>query len=253
MEFLISYYTDKGIKKRTNQDGLMMKSIRTNKGRIGLFAVCDGMGGLDKGELASSTVITQLSKWFDEELPSLITKEDLEIVNLLNEYIYKVNKAIVSYSIENNIKIGTTLTALLCIYDKYYIIQVGDSRAYEINNTMEILTKDQTYVAREVERGNITKEQAKTHPKRNILLQCIGSKEKVETLITSGYLKKDTTYVICSDGLYHQISDDEFVQIFNPKINITEKKLEETAKNAVKLVMDRRETDNITVLIVRTK
>lgn len=253
MEFLISYYTDKGIKKRTNQDGLMMKSIRTNKGRIGLFAVCDGMGGLDKGELASSTVITQLSKWFDEELPSLITKEDLEIVNLLNEYIYKVNKAIVSYSIENNIKIGTTLTALLCIYDKYYIIQVGDSRVYEINNTMEILTKDQTYVAREVERGNITKEQAKTHPKRNILLQCIGSKEKVETLITSGYLKKDTTYVICSDGLYHQISDDEFVQIFNPKINITEKKLEETAKNAVKLVMDRRETDNITVLIVRTK
>ena len=253
MEFLISYYTDKGIKKRTNQDGLMMKSIRTNKGRIGLFAVCDGMGGLDKGELASSTVITQLSKWFDEELPSLITKEDLEIVNLLNEYIYKVNKAIVSYSIENNIKIGTTLTVLLCIYDKYYIIQVGDSRVYEINNTMEILTKDQTYVAREVERGNITKEQAKTHPKRNILLQCIGAKEKVETLITSGYLKKDTTYVICSDGLYHQISDDEFVQIFNPKINITEKKLEETAKNAVKLVMDRRETDNITVLIVRTK
>ncbi|MDY2883504.1 MAG: PP2C family serine/threonine-protein phosphatase [Romboutsia timonensis] len=253
MEFLISYYTDKGIKKRTNQDGLMMKSIRTNKGRIGLFAVCDGMGGLDKGELASSTVITQLSKWFDEELPSLITKEDLEIVNLLNEYIYKVNKAIVSYSIENNIKIGTTLTALLCIYDKYYIIQVGDSRVYEINNTMEILTKDQTYVAREVERGNITKEQAKTHPKRNILLQCIGAKEKVETVITSGYLEKDTTYVICSDGLYHQISDDEFVQIFNPKINITEKKLEETAKNAVKLVMDRRETDNITVLIVRTK
>ena len=253
MEFLISYYTDKGIKKRTNQDGLMMKSIRTNKGRIGLFAVCDGMGGLDKGELASSSVITQLSKWFDEDLPSLITKEDLEIVNLLNEYIYKVNKAIVSYSIENNIKIGTTLTALLCIYDKYYIIQVGDSRVYEINNTMEILTKDQTYVAREVERGNITKEQAKTHPKRNILLQCVGAKEKVETVITSGYLEKDTTYVICSDGLYHQISDDEFVQIFNPKINITEKKLEETAKNAVKLVMDRRETDNITVLIVRTK
>lgn len=253
MEFLISYYTDKGIKKRTNQDGLMMKSIRTNKGRIGLFAVCDGMGGLDKGELASSTVITHLSKWFDEELPSLITNEDSEIVSSLNEYIYKVNKAIVSYSIENNIKIGTTLTVLLCIYDKYYIIQVGDSRVYKIKNTMEILTKDQTYVAREVERGNITKEQAKTHPKRNILLQCVGAKEKVETVITSGYLEKDTTYVICSDGLYHQISDDEFVQIFNPKINITEKKLEETAKNAVKLVMDRRETDNITVLIVRTK
>lgn len=253
MEFLISYYTDKGIKKRTNQDGLMMKSIRTNKGRIGLFTVCDGMGGLDKGELASSTVITHLSKWFDEELPSLITNEDSEIVSSLNEYIYKVNKAIVSYSIENNIKIGTTLTALLCIYDKYYIIQVGDSRVYKIKNTMEILTKDQTYVAREVERGNITKEQAKTHPKRNILLQCVGAKEKVETVITSGYLEKDTTYVICSDGLYHQISDDEFVQIFNPKINITEKKLEETAKNAVKLVMDRRETDNITVLIVRTK
>lgn len=253
MEFLVSYYTDKGIKKRTNQDGLLMKSIRTNKGRIGLFTVCDGMGGLDKGELASSTVITHLSKWFDEELPSLITKEDSEIVNSLNEYIYKVNKSIVDYSKENNIKIGTTLTALLCIYDKYYIIQVGDSRVYKINNTMEILTKDQTYVAREVERGNITKEQAKTHPKRNILLQCIGAKEKVETVITNGFLEKATTYIICSDGLYHEISDNEFVQIFNPKVNTTLQKLEETAKSTVQLVMDRKERDNITVLIVRTK
>ena len=60
MEFLVSYCTDKGIKKRRNQDGLLIKSIRTNKGKIGLFAVCDGMGGLDKGELASATVITHL-------------------------------------------------------------------------------------------------------------------------------------------------------------------------------------------------
>ena len=253
MEFLVSYYTDKGIKKRTNQDGLMMKSIRTNRGRIGLFTVCDGMGGLDKGELASSTVITHLSKWFDEELPSLITKEDSEIVNSLNEHIYKVNKAIVDYSTENNIKIGTTLTALLCIYEKYYIIQVGDSRVYKVNNTMEILTQDQTYVAREVERGNLTKEQAKTHPKRNVLLQCIGVREKVETVITNGELEKGTTYVVCSDGLYHQISDNEFIDIFNPKTNITTERLKENAEKAAKLVMDRKETDNITVLVVRTK
>lgn len=253
MEFLVSYYTDKGIKKRTNQDGLIMKSIRTNKGRIGLFTVCDGMGGLDKGELASSTVISHLSKWFDEELPLLITNEDLEIINSLNEYIYKVNKTIVDYSIANNMKIGTTITAFICIYDKYYIIQVGDSRVYKINNVMEILTKDQTYVAREVERGNITKEQAKTHPKRNLLLQCIGVKEKLETVITSGYLEKDTTYVICSDGLYHKLSDDEFIQIFNPKVNKTMASLDEAAKSTVKLVMDRKETDNITVLIVKTK
>lgn len=253
MEFLVSYYTDRGIKKRINQDGLMMKSIRTNKGRIGLFTVCDGMGGLDKGELASTTVITNLSKWFDEELPLLITKEALEIVNSLNNRIYMINNAIVNYSAENNIRIGTTLTALLCIYEKYYIIQVGDSRVYKVNNTMEILTQDQTYVAREVERGNLTKEQAKTHPKRNVLLQCIGVREKVETVITNGELEKDTTYVVCSDGLYHQISDNEFIDIFNPKTNITTERLKENAEKAAKLVMDRKETDNITVLVVRTK
>ena len=252
MEFLVSYCTDKGIKKRRNQDGLLIKSIRTNKGKIGLFAVCDGMGGLDKGELASATVITHLSNWFDEQLPLLIGNEASEILNSLNDYIYVINNAILNYSKEKNIRIGTTLTALLSIYDKYYIIQVGDSRVYKINNIAEILTKDQTYVAREIERGNLTKEQAKTHPKRNMLLQCVGAKDNLKTEITEGYLEENTTYVVCSDGLYHKIPDNEFAELFNPSKNVTKKNLEETAKNTVKLVMDRKERDNITVLIVKT-
>ena len=78
MAFLTAYHTDVGIKKKTNQDALLLKTAQTAKGEVGLFVVCDGMGGLSHGELASATVIRGMAEWFDAEMPRLVLSETFE-------------------------------------------------------------------------------------------------------------------------------------------------------------------------------
>ena len=224
MNLIVSYNTDKGIRKLTNQDALLMKVNNTTNGRVGLFVVCDGMGGLEQGELASALV----------------------------EKVYDLNSLLLNYSLENNIKLGTTLTAMLIIYDNVTIFQVGDSRVYKFKDNIEILTKDQTFVAREVERGNITLEEAKRHPRRNVLLQCVGASPNMQPVITESVLETDTVYMLCSDGMYHELTDDEFYEFFNPVVNINEKVMNENCKAALELVKNRMEKYNISVILIST-
>ena len=252
VNFIVSYNTDKGIRKLTNQDALLMKVSNTPNGRVGLFVVCDGMGGLEQGELASATVIRGLDKWYEDEFEELLKIGAEEARKSLVEKIFELNSLLLNYSLKNNLKLGTTLTAMLIIYDNVIIFQVGDSRVYKFKDNIEVLTKDQTFVAREVERGNITLEEAKRHPRRNVLLQCIGASPDMQPVITESILEKDTVYMLCSDGMYHELTDDEFYEFFNPVVNINEKVMNENCKAAVELVKNRMEKDNISVILIRT-
>lgn len=252
MNFIVSYNTDKGIRKLTNQDALLMKVNNTTNGRVGLFVVCDGMGGLEQGELASATVIRRLDKWYEEEFEGLLKIGAEEVRKSFMKKLHELNSLLLNYSLKNNLKLGTTLTAMLVIYDNVTIFQVGDSRVYKFKDNIEILTKDQTFVAREVERGNITLEEAKRHPRRNVLLQCVGASPNMQPVITESVLEKDTVYMLCSDGMYHELTDNEFYEFFNPVVNINEKVMNENCKAAVELVKNRMEKDNISVILIRT-
>lgn len=254
MEFKVTYHTDVGIRKKVNQDALLIKTARDSKGTIALFVVCDGMGGLSSGELASATVINYLSKWFDADLPILLKDTELQgIVSNLEEYLKDINEKIIEYGESNKVKLGTTLTLLLVIYDDYYIIQVGDSRAYKIDNNLELLTKDQTLVARELERGNITAEEAKIHPKRNVLLQCVGATKVIQPHITTGKIEKEKTYMLCTDGFYHEVSEDEIKDSFGYSCSNDESYMNRNIVKLVETVKSRGEVDNITVLLIKTK
>ena len=136
MNFIVSYNTDKGIRKLTNQDALLMKVNNTTNGRVGLFVVCDGMGGLEQGELASATVIRGLDKWYEEEFEGLLKIGAEEARKSLVEKIYELNSLLLNYSLKNNLKLGTTLTAMLVIYDNVTIFQVGDSRVYKFKDNI---------------------------------------------------------------------------------------------------------------------
>lgn len=251
MEYIVSYNTDKGIRKSLNEDALLMKVDNTKEGRVALFAVADGMGGLKQGDVASSTVIRGINSWYEEELLKMLGEPHENIVDSLYEKINQLNEKILNYSRENNVTLGTTLTALLCLDNKYYILHVGDSRVYKIKDNFEILTEDQTFVAREVKRGNITKDEAKIHPRRNVLLQCIGALENIEILSYEGVLESDTMFMLCSDGLHHELSDEEIIKFFNPLSNSTKDVMDSNAINIVELVKARGEKDNITILLIR--
>lgn len=254
MNFIIGYHTDVGIRKNVNQDAVLIKTAKSPYGRIGLFVICDGMGGLSLGEVASSTAIRYISSWFDEKLPEI----DFDIAD--SEYIYNelsylvssINKKILNFGRKEKKMLGTTLTLYLSVNDKYYIMQVGDSRAYKVNGNVEQLTKDQTYVQREVDRGNLTKEEAENHPKRNVLLQCIGAREEVDPVMSTGTLEEGEVYLICSDGFYKKLHEEELEKDLNPLNLNNEEEITSKAEEIIERVKNRDERDNISAIIFKT-
>ncbi|MFP7299898.1 PP2C family protein-serine/threonine phosphatase [Neobacillus niacini] len=253
MAFLTAHHTDVGIKKKTNQDALLLKTAKTPKGPVGLFIVCDGMGGLSHGELASATVIRGMADWFDGEMPRLSRSENIEeeIYSEVEKCIKQLNEKILHYGETSKVKLGTTLTALLIVHNKYFIAQIGDSRAYSISRSIKQLTNDQTLVAREVARGNISEEQAKVDPRRNVLLQCVGATKEIEVDFSTGVVNKNTVFMLCSDGFYHQITEEELALTLKPETVKNEQEMMGKVVQLVELVKARNETDNITVLAAK--
>ncbi len=253
MAFQVAYHTDIGIKKKTNQDGLLLKSAKTPEGEIGMFIICDGMGGLSHGELASATVIRGMSDWFDNDLPELLENgiAETDLPAKLEERVRELNTKILEYGEASNIKLGTTITALLILHKQYYILQIGDSRAYSITDHLVKLTEDQTLVERELQRGNITAEQARIDPRRNVLLQCVGATKDINVVITSGEVESGSMFMLCTDGFYHEITDDEMLTNLNPQYFTSEKTMKETLVQLVELAKERQETDNISILLAK--
>ena len=253
MSFLATVHTDAGIGKENNQDSALQIEARTDFGDVMLSVVCDGMGGLDKGEVASATVIEAFSEWFEKELPKLIHLEDVErmIFGEWEERILDCNQKISAYADELRIKMGTTLNAILFLRGRYYIANVGDSRAYLLSDGLYQLTKDQTLVQREVDMGRLTAEKAAVSPRRNILLQCVGASPIVTPDYYSGSFAAGQVFMQCSDGFRHVVTGEEIYRYLNTQELTDERKMADNAVYLTELNKNRQEKDNITVLLVK--
>lgn len=255
MDYIATYNTDIGIRKNTNQDSLAIRVIQSPAGKVSFGIVCDGMGGLEKGEVASKEVIMAFCKWFDETFVSDLVNNRFSVTSLREQWddiIQVQNKRLGNYGAAHNLMLGTTVSAILMYNDEYYIVHVGDSRVYEMAKNVRQLTNDQTFVAREIAMGRMTEEQAKTDPRRSVLLQCVGASPVVEPDFIKGHLKKDAVYLLCSDGFRHQISDEEMMDKLGPEAAATEEDLQYGCVYLTELVKNRHETDNISVAVIRT-
>lgn len=253
MSFLTAVHTDVGIRKNTNQDSALIMEAQTDRGSVLLSVICDGMGGLAKGEVASATVITAFSKWFENELPKLIGAEDpaKTIFGEWEELIMDCNQKISVYAKQLGVSMGTTLNAALFMEGRYYIINVGDSRAYMITDGLYQLTKDQSYVQREVDLGHMTPEEAAVSPRRNVLLQCVGASPIITPDYYTGDCMEGQVFMQCSDGFRHTITPEEIYQYLNYSVLTDEQTMLDNAVYLTQLNKSRRETDNITVLLVK--
>ena len=136
---------------------------------------------------------------------------------------------------------------------RYYIVHVGDSRIYQITGkNIYLLTNDQTFIAREIAAGRMTVEQSKTDPRRSVLLQCVGASEIVEPEFSTGVIMPNTVYMVCSDGFRHQISEEEMIAKIGPENTPDEQSMKNGCIFLTELVKQRRETDNITVGLIKT-
>lgn len=256
MRFTATADTDIGISKNTNQDSVLVKHASYDGGEVLLAVICDGMGGLARGELASATVVRAFAKWFDEELPYELANVDLEVIGgkwslMLKDLNVHILETAKNYC-RSRESMGTTFTGILFVNDHYVIAHVGDTRVYQISSAMQQLTTDQTFVAREVSRGTMTLEEALRDKRRNMLLQCIGASEVVEPQILTGRVVKGA-YMLCSDGFRHEITEREMYESLNPVNLINKKAMHSNVKYLIEQVKSRQEKDNISVVLIKTE
>ena len=253
MNFITGTYTDVGTRKKTNQDSMLVLQASTNQGNVLMASMCDGMGGLAKGEVASCAMVRALEKWFAERLPELIlqgiNKETMWME--WGDLVRLTSQKISAYGSSLRVELGTTCTTLLVIGNDYFLMNVGDSRAYLLSDNIYQLTKDQTFVQREVDAGRMTYEQSLVDPRRSVLLQCIGASPYVEPDFYYAQTVPGQAFLLCCDGFRHVISPEEFYRELNPNALTNRRVMEAKLRKFTELNISRGEDDNISAILIK--
>lgn len=204
---------------------------------FGLYIVADGVGGLNKGELASSIACD-------------VIQDCIKAGQTLSESVYVAHRTIISEIKLNLNKKGmaTTVVAILFTGNEYEIAWVGDSRVYLWDGHLKLLTKDDSYVQLLFESGHIGLADLETHPDRNIISQALGIERK-EIIINSNYgtLEKDQILLLCSDGLYNVSSEEIIINHINKTTDVTI-----LTKDLVDMAVDKDGKDNISLICIKS-
>lgn len=234
--------TDIGKQREMNQDNYYISS---ETDVVKLFIVADGMGGYKGGEVASKLAIESAKNFIYNNFPD-IKKDKESITNLIKNSIEYANMVVYEKSkeIEELSGMGTTLDICIIHSNRLYIGHVGDSRVYrKRKDFFRRLTTDHSYVEQLIQEGNITKEEAYNHPKKNMLTKALGCTAFVEPdVLVKGFLKDDIL-LMCTDGLTNMLRDNEISAI-----------IQEDPKQASRKLVDRANElggyDNITAVII---
>ena len=213
------YLTDVGKVRDHNEDSVII--IKNHKNDY-LMAVADGMGGHRAGEVASSLAISYLSHEFTENFYNL-SKSDAII--WINNVVHDINKEIFKYEDENKDCVGMGTTLVLAIITPEYILfgNVGDSSGFVMKkNVLHKVTVDHSLVNLLVEAGEITEEEAKDHPRKNVLMKALGASDVVDPDVFDCDLDIDSVF-LTSDGLTNLVDTSKIEDVLNSKMEIEEK------------------------------
>lgn len=254
MNYWIAYKTDVGTCKKINQDALLIKTAKTLQGQVMLGAIADGLGGLEHGELASNTMLHELSIWFESELPSLIYK-DYNLLRIESGLIHVINQThqkIRIYMEREKVNLGTTIALLFIYRDEYLVIHVGDTRVYMSDaGRTTLLTKDHTYVQSEVDAGQMTPGEAKYSKQRNILTQCVGASSIMIPTSQKGKVTGSSVFLICSDGFRNTILDEELENVIRTAEKCNHEEFKHIPEQMTELIKKRDEKDNISSIFMK--
>ncbi|HXL04233.1 MAG TPA: Stp1/IreP family PP2C-type Ser/Thr phosphatase [Bacillota bacterium] len=225
--------TDVGLVRTVNEDNYLLGDV--------LFAVADGLGGHEAGEIASKMAVNML-----KEHP---LSDERDPANRLREAFTRINAAIYQRSISDQScrGMGTTLTALLIHDGTAYIGHVGDSRAYLVrNDVIYQLTEDHSVVGELVKMGMLTKSEAKVHPQRNLLTRAMGILPTVDIEVVEAKVEPGDRYILCTDGLSGAIDDSGILDVVMSHQEAPEKVVDEL----IAMANQNGGYDNVTVVAV---
>ena len=244
--------TDVGRQREMNQDSLytFTSFIQSDDAieTFGVFIVADGMGGYKGGEKASATAVKTAANhvlrhiYLLDLVPSAQPEVQAPIHEVLTAAVNEANDAVLKTVPES----GTTLTLAVVIGQQTYFAHVGDSRAYIYHEgVLKQITQDHSVVARMVEVGQLTQEEASTHQNRNVLYRAIGQTNILEVETYLHPLQSHSYLLLCSDGLWNLVSDEEVSHIL-----ALDSSLDDRVDKLIDMANDKGGDDNISVILV---
>lgn len=238
------YLTDKGKVRDHNEDSVV---IVENFNKEILLAVADGMGGHNAGEIASSIAITHLGKRF-KEVASVGDKEDA--IRWLQETVSEINVLIYKYTDEHPESSGMGTTLVTAILTKNFLLigNIGDSSGFVVKKKkIHKITTDHTLVNLLVKSGELTEEEAKDHPKKNVLMKALGAMTNVEMDIFDVETDVDSIF-LCSDGVTNMLEPEVIEKVLNDKNSAEDK-----VNKIIFKCNNRGGNDNISVAYLEVK
>ena len=231
--FRVGCVSDVGRVRQHNEDSVLARPA------VGLWAVSDGMGGYGNGDIASQAVVEALNMLPPNDSASAFLTEFEQKIIGVNAELRRLAHA------KNRRIIGTTLVALIVHGVHYACVWCGDSRAYLYRDArLSQVTRDHSEVQELVDRGVITKDEARTWPGRNIITRALGAADQAELEIVDGAVQAGDRFLLCSDGLVSHVSDDEIADglaLADPQ---------QVCDNLLKLTLDRGASDNVSIIVV---
>jgi protein phosphatase len=247
---IFGFRTDKGIQRIGNEDALLLLP------KYGIFAVADGVGGQNSGEVASRKAMAVIERFLSSNpLDGADNLDGKYRENWLKSYFHRclqrVNSEIMKEASSDPVMNRMATTLVLCYLDmeSIYVVNVGDSRAYILRDgLMTQLTEDHTYVNKLINQGTLTKSEARLHPQKNIITKALGSTKNTDPDFYRFDLHGGDRVLICTDGLHGELTDDEIAEILRKK---------EDLDTICRLLVDAANKngghDNITVICVDNK
>ena len=225
--------THTGMVRERNEDSCL---VRTD---IGLWAVADGMGGHEAGDMASQIVVRSLDGIAEPA-------SSAELLEQCEERIFRANQEIMDLSsARNGTIIGTTAAILLVREEHYACVWAGDSRVYLIKNgSIGQVSRDHTEVEEMVAGGALSREDARNWPS-NVITRAVGVAPDLELEVVTGPVASGDIFVLCSDGLTKHVQDDEILQ------QVTTHNAQASCDAMLTLALERGGTDNVSVVVVR--
>ena len=238
----LAYKTDIGKTRSENQDSVKAGFLDKN---VAVAVVCDGMGGAQSGEVASSIAVENVynrivGNYRKDLKPNSIRNMMMNAVHAANTIVHEKSKE----DIDKN-GMGTTCVAALADGKNCYIVSVGDSRAYLLDKTgIRQITTDHTYVQMLYEEGIITEEEKKIHRMRNVITRALGVESDVEVDYFEIEAEGDFTLLLCSDGLFNFCDEQKMYD------TVFGKNLENAVTELIDHANEQGGKDNITVAVI---
>jgi protein phosphatase len=245
MPILFSGQTHIGMKRKTNQDAIVMVPEHN------LFVVADGMGGHNGGDVASQLAVQSIPMFFKQESQKISEAKELcnKAWQFANLKIFEKGQAEITLK-----GMGTTIVGLYFRGSTLFVPNIGDSRAYFFQKgKLYQLSKDHSLIQEKINMGLYTREQGSNDPQKNVLVRTVGFEESVEVDVFEFKVSRYDLFLICSDGLHGKVSEPDMVFLLNKYISdptlVTAQTLEQLNSELINLANRNGGQDNISVIV----